>query len=70
MFKYLECTGKGPGDRPLVLLWFLVLDLKLRLKVRYLKIELKFIVGCLLCGMIAWLPCTGNGSVKIRTVVT
>ena len=66
---YLGWTGKGPGARHMVLLpWFLVLDLKLRLKVRYVEIELRVTVYYtfmeFLCDLIAWLPWTRNVSIK------
>ena len=65
----LGWTGKVPVACQLELLpWFLLLDLDLRFIVRYLEVELKFLVEFtfldLFCNLIAWLPCTGNGSIK------
>ena len=70
MVKGLEWSGKVPGSLPLVLLLFLLVDLDLRLNLIYLKVELKVLVDFLFCDLIAWLPCTRDGSVKIRNVLT
>ena len=47
-----------------------MIDFELRFKVRYLKIELKVLVGCFLCGLIVWLSYTGSGNVKIIIMET
>ena len=61
----------GPGSHKLVLLpLFIAADLDLRLKVRYLKIELKIIVGGLFCDLTAWSPYTGNGNAEIGIAET
>ena len=49
---------------------FLVLELYLRLKLRYLKIKPKVVVGFLLCDLIACLPCNCNGSIIIIILAT
>ena len=65
MWKYIGQPSKGPGDRQVVLLqWFLVIDLDLSLKVRYVKLEMKVLVDDMFCDMIAGLPCTENGIIK------
>ena len=69
MCKDLDFPGKGNGYRPLLAL-ILVLDLDLRFKVIDFKIELKVVVGFLFCDLIVWLPCTGDGGVKIVIVAT
>ena len=68
MWKYLGWTGKGTEDHPM-LLWFLVVGIDLRLRKRDLKVELKFLVGCLFCSLIAWIPHTGNGNAEIIILV-
>ena len=70
MCKYPEWPGKSPGARLLVLPWFIVVDLDLRLKMRYLKLELKVLVGWLFWNLIAWLPYTDNDNAEIRLVTT
>ena len=70
MWKDIECQGKCPGARPLVLPWFLVVDLDLRLKMRYLKLELKVIVGWLFWDLIVWLPYTGDVNAEMIIVET
>ena len=60
--------GKGPVSYQLVLLQvFLVLDIYLRLTVRYVEVELRFLVDYtfldLLCKLIAMLQCNGDGSI-------
>ena len=55
MWKYLERISKGPGARLLVLPWFIVIDLDLRLKYRDLKSELKCFVDWTWYG-IKWYP--------------
>ena len=66
----LGWSGKVPVSRKMVLLipWFLVLDLNLRLKVRDVEIELKVLVYYILmglfCNLITWLPYIWNGSIK------
>ena len=61
-----EYPDKGPGARPLVLPWCIVVDLDLR----YLKIELKVLVGFLFCNLIVCLPYTVSDNVEIRIVAT
>ena len=63
-WRYLGWPVKVPGACQLVLQLFIVLDLGLRLKVRYLKLELKFLVGYLICDLITWLLWNGNCSIK------
>ena len=71
MWKYLVWTGKGHGSSQLVLMTlFILVDFYLRLKVRYLKIELKIIVGGLFCDLTAWSPYTGNGNAEIGIAET
>ena len=43
-----------------------MVDIDLRLKLRYLKLELKVLVGYLFCDLIVWSPYTDNGSAEIR----
>ena len=63
----LRWPGKVPGARQLVILaWFLVLELGLRLKVINFRMELKVLVNYLFCNLIAWSPWTVNGSIKIK----
>ena len=47
-----------------------MVDLDFRLKMIYLKLELKVSVGCLFCDLIAWLPYTRNVNAEIIIVVT
>ena len=61
---YLGWPRKGPGASQMMLLsQSLVLDLDLGLKVRYSEMELKLLIDNLFYDLIAWLPCTGCGSV-------
>ena len=47
-----------------------MVDLELRLNVRHLKVELKVLVDCLFCNLIAWLPYTVSNNSEIRIVAT
>ena len=47
---------------------FTVLYLDLMLEVRRVELELKYFVDYLFCNLTAWLPCTGNGSIKTRNI--
>ena len=56
MWKDLGLPSKGTGYHHLVVLQiFPVVDLYFKLRLRYLKIDLKVIFCCLLCELIAWL---------------
>ena len=70
MWKDIEWPGKGPGSSPLVLPWFLVVDLDLRLNLRYLKIELKVLVDCFFYNLITWSPYTVSDNVGIIIMAT
>ena len=70
MFKYIGWPGKGHGARQMVLLpLFFVVELDLKLKVRYLKIELKVLFGFLFWDLIVCLRYTNNGNAEIIIVV-
>ena len=69
IWKCLGWPVKGTGYHPL-LLWFLVVDLELRLKNRDFKIELKILVSLFLCKQIVCLPYTGNVSLEMIIVAT
>ena len=47
-----------------------MVDFYLRLKTGYLKIELKVLVDCLFCGLIAWLPYTLIDNLETIMVAT
>ena len=67
-WKDIGWTGEGPRAFQMVLPWFLVLYLDLRLKVRDVKLELKILVDYLLCNLIAWLPWNDNVSIKNKNI--
>ena len=70
MWKGLEWSGKGPGYLPLMLTWFIVVELDLKVNVKDFKLELKVLVDCLLCNLIVWLPYTEINNAEISIGAT